>query len=174
MSEVIIELDLKRKSGVLAGAVAALRSLSLEFKSQQLVDHQGIPRLILVTEGELEGVDELLEAYATARGVSGVADVRVDGASLLHAPAAPDPEPEPEPEPAPRREAVSQPAPTPAPAAAQAAEPSRDEAFDEEAFAREALKNEAAEKPAAPARPSRPDPETGLTPSMIRRRRRRR
>ncbi len=91
MSEVVIELNLSRRSGVLAGAVAALRPLALEFRSQQLADQDGQPRLRLTTEGELNDVTELLDRFGRTRGIAEVADVRVDGQSVLHVPASSEP-----------------------------------------------------------------------------------
>jgi hypothetical protein len=194
--EVIIELDLKRRSGVLAGAVAALRKLSLDFQSQQLVDHEGRPRLVLTTRGEIGDLSEIEAAYASARGVSGLADVRVDGVSLMHLP--PEPEPELETETSsevaepPGEEFDSAPstvasidatrAEAAAPATAQIDE-REEELFDPEAFARHMLSGQDVEKksepPGAPRESAQGNSEDresagGLKPSMIRRRRRRR
>jgi len=86
MAEVIIELNLNRRSGVLAAAIAALRDLPLSFTSQQLVDQDSAPRLILTTEGQVGSLAEVVEAYAGTRGVSAVASVRVDGIPLASRP----------------------------------------------------------------------------------------
>lgn len=85
MSDILISLKLRRRSGVLASCVAALGRCGLEFRSQKLVDADG-PCLELAAEGELLDSAAVLEAYAEVRGVSEVLDVLVDGQSLLHQP----------------------------------------------------------------------------------------
>ncbi len=83
MSEILIVLKLRRRSGVLASAVAALGRCGLEFRSQRLSDEDG-PRLDLTAEGLLVDSAPVLNAYAEVRGVAEVLDVLVDGESLLH------------------------------------------------------------------------------------------
>jgi hypothetical protein len=83
MAEVVIELELTRRSGVLAAAIAALRQLPVTFRSQQLVESDGQARLILTTDGEIASLLEVQDAYASTRGVAAVAAVRVDGRSLV-------------------------------------------------------------------------------------------
>jgi len=196
VSEVIIELDLKRRSGVLAGAVAALRNLSLDFKSQQIVDHEGTPRLVLTTEGEVADLSEVENAYADARGVNGLADVRVDGVSLMHLPPEPEPEAETSPDDAPLRATESDSVKPPAAsiddaetesASSANVDEAEEELFDPEAFARHMLSAghsgkgpESGSAARDTARTSRSaasetaESAGGLKPSMIRRRRRRR
>ena len=92
MAEVVIELDLNRRSGVLASAIAALRKLPLNFQSQRLVESNGKAQLHLSAEGQVANLEDVRAAFATVRGVASVADVRVDGSSLAAArkPAATD------------------------------------------------------------------------------------
>jgi len=82
MAEVTIELELNRRSGVLASAIAALRHLSLSFLSQQLVDRAGTPGLILNADGQIGSLNDVEAVYASVRGVAAVIDVRIEGESV--------------------------------------------------------------------------------------------
>lgn len=195
MAEVVIELNLRRRSGVLAGAVAALRPLALEFRSQKLADRDGQPQLTLTTEGELSDLDELLEAFSRARGVSEVSDVRVDGQSLMHVPVQPvQPDDAEETPPAPEKsEELSPVSEAGRPESASSPESSgrddQEDGFNDDEFARHVLSgwpeaddskqetrsSERDEKSERRSRPSeRPDPSGAPTSAMVRRRRRRR
>lgn len=194
MPEVVIELNLRRRSGVLAGAVAALRPLTLEFRSQKLADRDGQPQLTLTTEGELADLDMLLEAFSRARGVSEVSDVRVDGQSLMHVPAQPD-EPKDAAEAAVETPGVPEkfedriPEPEVASNSETSGNNDQDDGFNDDEFARHVLAGETKvndskqetrsserdEKFEPRSRPAeRPDPSGSPTSAMVRRRRRRR
>jgi outer membrane biosynthesis protein TonB len=95
MSEVLIVLNLRRRSGVLAAAVAAVHRAGLEFQSQRTVDADGAIQLNLRTEGSVESLDRIVETLGAVSGVNEVADVLVDGVSLMHVPVEPEPEIEP-------------------------------------------------------------------------------
>jgi|GEM_PF-4608675 len=191
MAKVVIELNLRRRSGVLAGAVAALRPLALEFRSQKLADRDGQPQLTLTTEGELADLGELLEAFSRARGVSEVSDVRVDGQSLMHAPAPPDEPEEAAVETPAAPEKSEQPLPEPElPGNSRTSgNNDQDDGFNDDEFARHVLASEPDVEDSKPeprsserdkksepkSRPSeRPDPSGAPTSAMVRRRRRRR
>lgn len=107
MSEVVIELELKRRSGVLAAAIAALGRAGLQFVSQRLAADDGEHRLFLKAEAEGVACDAIVRAFAEVPAVVAVADVSRDGVSLLNPPresepladsppAAADPDAEPE------------------------------------------------------------------------------
>ncbi len=92
MSEILIVLKLRRRSGVLASAVAALGRCGLEFRSQRISDDDG-PRLDLSAEGQLSDCAVVVDAYAEVRGVAEVLDVIVDGQTLMRQPVPEEPAP---------------------------------------------------------------------------------
>jgi outer membrane biosynthesis protein TonB len=98
MSEVLIVLTLRRRSGVLAAAVASVHRAGLEFRSQRMLEAEGAFQLHLSCEGEVASLEDLMATMTGVSGVSEVADVLVDGDSLVHLPPEPESEPEPEPE----------------------------------------------------------------------------
>ncbi len=85
MAEVIVTLSLTRKSGILAAAVSSLARNGLEFKSHRFVDTDddaGL-KVELMADGEVEDSGALSDALERIRGVDAVADIGVDGQSLL-------------------------------------------------------------------------------------------
>lgn len=84
MSEVLIVLTLRRRSGVLAAAVAAVHRAGLEFQSQRMVDADGATQLHLQAEGELDAVAPVVEIMGAVSGVDEVVDILADGISLMH------------------------------------------------------------------------------------------
>ncbi len=85
MADVIVTLSLKRKSGILAAAVSSLARSGLEFKSHRFVDEDADDLCVeLMAEGEVADSDALAEVLERIRGVDSVADIDVDGRSLLH------------------------------------------------------------------------------------------
>jgi outer membrane biosynthesis protein TonB len=153
MSEVLIVLNLRRRSGVLAAAVAAVHRADLEFGSQQTKDQAGIPQLHLHADGEVSDVGRVVEIFSNVSGVSEVADVRVDGRSLLHQ-VEPEPQVEVEPIGDSKLETAPEPKPEPEPA-------------------RSSPQPKPPESNPAPASDRKTNPEA-VTPAMVRRRRRRR
>ncbi len=91
MSDLVLLLALKRRSGVLAGAVAALGRASLGFVSQRIEEGEHGPVLRLTARGEVTDPDALIALFTAVGGVAEVVDILVDGDSLLHLP--PEPEP---------------------------------------------------------------------------------
>lgn len=90
MSEVLIVMQLRRRSGVLAAAVAAVHRAGLEFQSQRLVDNDGATLLHLVAAGDINSVESVAETMGAVSGVSEVVDILRDGASLIHLPEEPE------------------------------------------------------------------------------------
>ena len=99
MAEVVVTLSLTRKSGILAAAVSSLARNGLEFKSHRFVDADddaGL-KVELMADGEVEDSGTLSEALERIRGVDAVADIGVDGQSLLRGEPAEEEQPQPEP-----------------------------------------------------------------------------
>lgn len=91
MSEVMLLLKLKRKSGVLAAAVAAVHKAGLTFQSQQSRELDGSPGLLLKTETSNVPDYETIVAHLEAvSGVDSVAEILVDGQPLLPVTVEPD------------------------------------------------------------------------------------
>jgi len=83
MSEVLLLLKLRRRSGVLAAAVAAVHKAGLTFKSQQPRELDGSPALLLTTESEVVPDHATLsEVMASVSGVDSLIEILVDGAPL--------------------------------------------------------------------------------------------
>ncbi len=133
MADVIVTLSLTRKSGILAAAVSSLARNGLEFQSHRFVERDDADGLHveLMADGEVEDKDTLTEVLERIRGVAAVADIGVDGRSLLHdqpaedeeVDAVPEADPEPEPDLEPREE--SDPEPVQAESATAATAPER-------------------------------------------------
>ncbi len=123
MSEISILLKLRRRSGVLAAAVAAVHRAGLTFQSQQAREVEGGPGLLLKAESDVAPeYDDLVSHLELVKGVDQVAEIQMDGEPLLPKTADPEPQPEPEPE--------LQPDPDPEPEA-MAADPERVEVESE-------------------------------------------
>ncbi|MGY6588895.1 MAG: hypothetical protein ACXIUB_11495 [Wenzhouxiangella sp.] len=84
MSEVLLLLKLRRRSGVLAAAVAAVHKAGLTFKSQQPRELDGAPALLLTTESDsVPDYDAICGFMAAVSGVDSVIEILVDGSPLL-------------------------------------------------------------------------------------------
>lgn len=84
MSEVLLLLKLRRRSGVLAAAVAAVHKAGLTFKSQQPRELDGAPALLLAAESDAVPDHASVCKFMTAvSGVDSVVEIRVDGSLLL-------------------------------------------------------------------------------------------
>lgn len=92
MAEVIVTLSLTRKSGILAAAVSSLARNGLEFKSHRFVegDDEAVLQVELMADGEVGDSGALAESLERIRGVDSVADIGVDGQSLLNGAASAD------------------------------------------------------------------------------------
>ena len=84
MFEVLLLLKLRRRSGVLAAAVAAVHKAGLTFKSQQPRELDGSPALLLTTESDaLPDHATLCDFITGVSGVDSVVEILVDGSPLL-------------------------------------------------------------------------------------------
>ena len=84
MSEISILLKLRRRSGVLAAAVAAVHRAGLTFQSQQAREVESSPGLLLKAESDVvPEYDELVSHLELVKGVDCVVEIKVDGEPLL-------------------------------------------------------------------------------------------
>lgn len=91
MSEVLILLKLRRRSGILAAAVAAVHKTGLTFQSQQAREVEGVPGLLLKAEGStVPEYADLVSHLESVKGVDRVAEIQVDGQTLLPQSAEPE------------------------------------------------------------------------------------
>jgi len=82
MSDIVLELALRRSSGVLAGVVASLAQAGLALKSQKL-DRSGTGWLTVHLSGDIPDPGMLSERMSTTRGVDRLVQLDVDGETLI-------------------------------------------------------------------------------------------
>ncbi len=82
MPDIVLELALRRSSGVLAGIVAALAQAGLELKSQKL-DRSGTGWLTVQASGDAPDPGALSERMARISGVDRLVRLDVDGETLI-------------------------------------------------------------------------------------------
>ena len=82
MSDIVLELALKRSSGVLAGVVASLAQAGLELQSQKL-DRTGSGWLTIHASGDAPDPGMLSERMAVTRGVERLMRLEVDGETVI-------------------------------------------------------------------------------------------
>ena len=91
MSEVLLLLKLRRRSGVLAAVIAAVHNAGLTFQTQQARDVEGNPGLLLKAESDLvPEYDELVIHLESVKGVDRVVEIQFDGEPLLPQSAGPE------------------------------------------------------------------------------------
>jgi len=84
MSEISLLLKLRRRSGVLAAAVAAVHKAGLTFQSQQAREVESSPGLLLKAESDIvPEYNELVSHLELVKGVDCVVEIQVDGEPLL-------------------------------------------------------------------------------------------
>jgi outer membrane biosynthesis protein TonB len=84
MSEISLLLKLRRRSGVLAAAVAAVHKAGLTFQSQQAREVEGGPGLLLKAESDaVPEYTEMVSHLELVKGVDCVVEIQVDGEPLL-------------------------------------------------------------------------------------------
>lgn len=113
MSDIQITLQLERRSGILAGAVASLHRNGLQFRSQRMRDSgNGGSYLVLEAEGELTETEPLVDALCGSRGIAKVTELLVDGEIVLdNSRRSSDKAPAPKPSPQPADDAKASPPP---------------------------------------------------------------
>lgn len=91
MSEILLLLKLRRRSGVLAAVIAAVHNAGLTFQTQQAREVEGNPGLLLKAEGSIvPAYADLVSHLESVKGIDRVVEIQVDGQPLL--PQSPEPE----------------------------------------------------------------------------------